>query len=42
MNVFIAGTESEIGDKMAFRLLQERDHLFSTILNAFYGDRVHA
>lgn len=35
MNVFTTGTESEIGNEMAFRLLQERDHLFSTILNSF-------
>ena len=35
MNVFTVGTEIEIGNKMAFRLLQERDHLFLTILNAF-------
>ena len=35
MNVFTVGTESEIGNEMAFRLLQERDHLFLTILNAF-------
>ena len=35
MNVFTIGTKSEIGNEMAFRLLQERDHLFSTILNVF-------
>ncbi len=35
MNVFTVGTEIEIGNEMAFRLLQERHHLFLTILNAF-------